>query len=54
MENRNGLVADAETALVTGATERDVALVMAQRTIIISGAILRTDKRTTLPVSSRK
>ena len=32
MENRNGLVADAETTLATGTAEREAALTMAKRT----------------------
>jgi hypothetical protein len=33
MENRHGLVVDAETTLATGMAERDAALTMAKRTI---------------------
>jgi transposase len=44
MENRNGLVVDAETTLATGTAERDAALAMAKRTMTKPGATLGADK----------
>lgn len=44
MENRNGLIVDAETTLATGTAERDAALAMAERTITRPGATLGADK----------
>ena len=44
MENRNGLIVDAETTLATGTAERDAALAMAERTITKPGATLGADK----------
>ena len=44
MENRNGLVVDAETTLATGTAEREAALVMATRTMTKAGATLGADK----------
>lgn len=44
MENRNGLVVDAETTLATGTAERDAALTMAERTITKPGSTLGGDK----------
>jgi len=44
MENRNGLIVDAETTLATGTAERDAALAMAKRTITKPGATLGADK----------
>jgi transposase len=44
MENRNGLVVDAETTLATGTAERDAALAMAGRTITKPGSTLGADK----------
>lgn len=43
MENRHGLIVDAETTLATGRAERDAALTMAQRTMK-PGATLGADK----------
>ena len=43
IENRNGLVVDAETTLATGTAERDAALVMAKRTMK-PGSTLGADK----------
>ena len=44
MENRNGLIVDAETTLATGTAERDAALTMAKRSINKPGATLGGDK----------
>ncbi len=44
MENRNGLIVDAETTLATGTAEREAALTMAERTIAKPGATLGADK----------
>jgi transposase len=44
MENRSGLVVDAETTLATGTAERDAALAMAGRTITKPGSTLGADK----------
>lgn len=44
MENRNGLVVDAETTLASGTAERDAALTMAKRTITKPGSTLGADK----------
>lgn len=44
MENRNGLIVDAETTLATGTAEREAALTMAERTITKPGATLGADK----------
>jgi IS5 family transposase len=43
MENRSGLVVDAETMLATGTAERDAVLVMAKRTMK-PGSTLGADK----------
>lgn len=44
MENRNGLVVDAETTLATGTAERDAALTMAKRSMTKAGSTLGADK----------
>ena len=44
MENRNGLIVDAETTRASGTAERDAALAMAKRTITTPGATLGGDK----------
>jgi transposase len=44
MENRHGLIVDAETTLATGTAEREAALTMAGRTITKAGATLGADK----------
>lgn len=44
MENRNGLIVDAETTRASGTAERDAALTMAKRTITTPGATLGADK----------
>ena len=44
MENRNGLIVDAETTLATGTAERDAALAMAERTTTKPGATLGAGK----------
>jgi transposase len=44
MENRHGLIVDAETTLATGTAEREAALTMAGRTITKAGATLDADK----------
>jgi len=44
MENRHGLVVDAEMTLATGTAERDAALTMARRTITKPGSTLGGDK----------
>lgn len=44
MENRNGLVVDAETTLATGTAEREAALTMAKHTITKAGSTLGADK----------
>ena len=44
MENRHGLVVDAETTLATGTAEREAALIMAERTITKPGSTLGADK----------
>lgn len=44
MENRNGLIVDAETTLATGTAEREAALQMARRNIHAEGATLGADK----------
>jgi len=44
MENRNGLIVDAEVTLATGTAEREAALAMAQRSLPAEGATLGADK----------
>jgi hypothetical protein len=44
MENRNGLIVDAETMRAGGTAQRDAALAMAKRTITTPGATLGGDK----------
>lgn len=44
MENRNGLIVDAEVTLATGTAEREAALAMAQRRLPAEGATLGADK----------
>ena len=44
MENRNGLVVDAENTLATGTAEREAALTMAKRTMTRAGSTLGGDK----------
>lgn len=44
MENRHGLIVDAETTLANGTAEREAALKMAKRTITKPGATLGADK----------
>lgn len=44
MENRNGLIVDAETTLATGTAEREAALTMAKRTMTKAGSTLGGDK----------
>ena len=44
MENRNGLIVDAQVTLATGTAEREAALAMAQRSLPAEGATLGADK----------
>lgn len=44
MENRNGLIVDAEVSLATGTAEREAALEMARRSLPADGATLGADK----------
>ena len=44
MENRNGLMVDAETTLAAGTAERDAALTMAERSMTKAGLTLGADK----------